>query len=70
MSSFPLTFIFSKMVETTNPYMFISHPQTYDDPQVQLPPCHSLGPTKGAAAVRAVVILLNAILVLVSMLVV
>ena len=47
MSSFPLTFIFSKMVETTNPYMFISHPQTYDDPQVQLPPCHSLGPTKG-----------------------
>ena len=32
MSSFPLTFIFSKMVETTNQYIFISHPQPYDDP--------------------------------------
>ena len=49
MSSFPLTFIFSKMVETSNQYMFISHPQTYDDPQVQLPPCHSLG-TKGGGS--------------------
>ena len=59
---FPTPFIYTVGIRR-----FISHPQTYDDPphifcfkgpdpQVQLLPCHSLGPTEGGPGQHLVLV--------------